>query len=93
VVLVRLGALVPDWHGSGPDRPTADGAVFARAADQARFLLAADPCSVYCHEFSPQESWYAGNAAAACTFEFPSGAVRSAGSAVPRVGSPIRAAS
>jgi hypothetical protein len=32
VVLVRLGALVPDWHGSGPDRPTADGAVFARAA-------------------------------------------------------------
>jgi hypothetical protein len=32
VVLVRLGALVPDWRGSGPDRPTADGAVFARAA-------------------------------------------------------------
>jgi hypothetical protein len=32
VVLVRLGALVPDWHGSGPSRPTADGAVFARAA-------------------------------------------------------------
>jgi hypothetical protein len=27
-----LGALVPDWHGPGPDRPTADGAVFARAA-------------------------------------------------------------
>jgi hypothetical protein len=32
VVLVRLGALVPDCHSSGPGRPTADGAVFARAA-------------------------------------------------------------
>jgi hypothetical protein len=32
VVLVRLGALVPDWHHHEPDRPTADGAVFARAA-------------------------------------------------------------
>lgn len=32
VVLVRMGALVPDWHGPGPDRPTADGALFARAA-------------------------------------------------------------
>jgi hypothetical protein len=32
VVLVRLGGLVPDWRGTGPDRPTADGAVFARTA-------------------------------------------------------------
>jgi hypothetical protein len=31
-VLVRLDALVPDWHGSNPDRPTANGALFARAA-------------------------------------------------------------
>jgi hypothetical protein len=31
-VLVRMGALMPDWHGSGPPRPTADGALFARAA-------------------------------------------------------------
>ena len=31
-VLVRIGALAPDWHGSAPDRPTADGALFARAA-------------------------------------------------------------
>jgi hypothetical protein len=31
-VLVRIGALVRDWHGPGPDRPTADGALFARAA-------------------------------------------------------------
>jgi hypothetical protein len=30
--LVRLGALVRDWHGSVPDQPTADGATFARAA-------------------------------------------------------------
>lgn len=31
-VLVRIGALVPDWHGSEPATPTADGALFARDA-------------------------------------------------------------
>jgi hypothetical protein len=31
-VLVRIGALAPDCHGSGPDGPTAKGALFARAA-------------------------------------------------------------
>ncbi|WP_248924634.1 Gfo/Idh/MocA family protein [Paenibacillus hamazuiensis] len=43
--------------------------------DQARFLLQADPVSVYCHEFNPKGSWYRGNAAAACIFEFSNGAV------------------
>lgn len=31
-VLIRIGALVPDWHGPGPATPTADGALFARDA-------------------------------------------------------------
>ncbi|TDF96167.1 Gfo/Idh/MocA family protein [Paenibacillus piri] len=43
--------------------------------DQARFLLRADPVSVYCHEFNPTGSWYSGNAAAACIFEFSDGTV------------------
>jgi hypothetical protein len=32
VVLFRMGALARDRHGTGPDRPTADGALFARTA-------------------------------------------------------------
>lgn len=44
--------------------------------DQARFILGnANPVSVYCHEFNPKGSWYAGNAAAACIFEFADGSV------------------
>ncbi|MDF2960040.1 MAG: putative dehydrogenase [Paenibacillus sp.] len=43
--------------------------------DQARFLLQADPVSVYCHEFNPAGSWYRGNAAAVCIFEFSDGTV------------------
>lgn len=31
--------------------------------------------SAYCHEFNPQGSWYQGNAAAVCIFEFSNGAV------------------
>lgn len=38
--------------------------------DQARFILGGDPISVYCQEFSPPGSWYAGAAAASCIFEF-----------------------
>lgn len=41
--------------------------------DQARFIIGADPVSVYCHEYNPSESWYAGNAAAVCIFEFSRG--------------------
>lgn len=43
--------------------------------DQARFIIGANPVSVYCHEFNPEGSWYQGNAAASCIFEFDNGAV------------------
>lgn len=43
--------------------------------DQARFLTGADPVSVYCHEFNPPGSWYAGNASAVCLFEMSDGSV------------------
>ena len=43
--------------------------------DQARFILGADPVSVYCQEFNPPGSWYAGAAAAVCIFEFEGGQV------------------
>lgn len=43
--------------------------------DQARFLTDADPVSVYCHEYNPPGSWYAGNATAICIFEMSDGSV------------------
>lgn len=43
--------------------------------DQARLILGADPVSVYCHEFNPRGSWYAGNAMALCIFEMSDGSV------------------
>lgn len=43
--------------------------------DQARLILGKDPVSVFCHEFNPGGSWYRGNAAAACIFEFADGQV------------------
>jgi len=43
--------------------------------DQARFLIGADPVSVYCHEFNPPGSWYAGNASAICIYEMSDGTV------------------
>ncbi|MGO4347740.1 Gfo/Idh/MocA family protein [Paenibacillus sp. MCAF9] len=43
--------------------------------DQARFIIGADPVSVYCHEFNPPGSWYAGNANAICIFEMSDGSV------------------
>lgn len=43
--------------------------------DQARFIIGADPVSVYCHEFNPAGSWYKGNAAAVCIFEMSDGSV------------------
>jgi len=43
--------------------------------DAARFISGADPVSVYCHEFNPPGSWYAGNAAAICIFEMSDGSV------------------
>ncbi|MEN1988349.1 Gfo/Idh/MocA family protein [Paenibacillus hubeiensis] len=43
--------------------------------DQARFILGADPVSVYCHEFNPPGSWYKGHAMALCIFEMSDGSV------------------
>ncbi|GGG55064.1 Gfo/Idh/MocA family protein [Paenibacillus radicis (ex Gao et al. 2016)] len=43
--------------------------------DQARLIVGADPVSVYCQEFNPAGSWYAGNAAAICIFEMSDGSV------------------
>ncbi len=43
--------------------------------DQARMITGADPVSVYCHEYNPPGSWYAGNAAAICLFEMSDGSV------------------
>lgn len=43
--------------------------------DQARFILGADPVSVYCHEFNPPGSWYQGNASAICIYEMSDGSV------------------
>jgi len=42
--------------------------------DLARFLLEADPVSVYCESFNPPWSWYAGDASAAAVFAMSSGA-------------------
>ncbi|WP_432549517.1 Gfo/Idh/MocA family protein [Kineococcus esterisolvens] len=41
--------------------------------DTARFLLDAEPVSVYCEEFNPPGSWYAGDAAASAVFEMTGG--------------------
>lgn len=43
--------------------------------DQARFLMDGDPASVYCLEFNPPGSWYQGDAAAVCTYEFSDGTI------------------
>lgn len=43
--------------------------------DQARFISGANPVSVYCQEFNPPGSWYAGNASAVCIFEMSDGSV------------------
>ena len=42
--------------------------------DSARFLLDADPVAVYCEEYNPSWSWYAGDAAATAIFEMTGGA-------------------
>lgn len=43
--------------------------------DQARKILGADPVSVYCHEYNPPGSWYAGCSSAVCIFEMSDGSV------------------
>lgn len=41
--------------------------------DMARFLLDADPVSVFCEEYNPQWSWYRGDAGATAIFEMSGG--------------------
>lgn len=41
--------------------------------DAARYLSGADPLAVYCDEFNPAWSWYAGNACATAIFEMTGG--------------------
>jgi predicted dehydrogenase len=41
--------------------------------DAARYLSQADPVAVYCEEFNPAWSWYAGNASATAIFEMSNG--------------------
>jgi predicted dehydrogenase len=41
--------------------------------DAARFISQADPVAVYCEEFNPAWSWYAGNASASAIFEMSGG--------------------
>ncbi|RFA23233.1 oxidoreductase [Subtercola boreus] len=43
------------------------------AFDVARYLLDADPVSVYCDSYNPSWSWYAGDAATTALFEFDGG--------------------
>lgn len=43
--------------------------------DQARLITGANPVSVYCQEFNPPGSWYAGSAAAVCIFEMSDGSI------------------
>ncbi|UED86773.1 Gfo/Idh/MocA family protein [Streptomyces profundus] len=41
--------------------------------DAARFVLGADPVAVYCEEYNPAWSWYAGDAAGTALFEMTGG--------------------
>ncbi|MFZ4843701.1 Gfo/Idh/MocA family protein [Mycetocola saprophilus] len=41
--------------------------------DAVRYLLNLDPVAVYCEEYNPEWSWYAGDANAAAVFEFEGG--------------------
>lgn len=43
--------------------------------DQARFITGQNAVAVYCREFHPPGSWYAGAAAASCIFELEGGLV------------------
>jgi predicted dehydrogenase len=43
------------------------------AFDVARYLLDADPVSVYCDSYNPAWSWYSGDAATTAIFEFEGG--------------------
>lgn len=78
--LGRLGILSADFFKAphfGGFREQMDHPLLLDMAihqfDMARFLLDADPVSVFCEEFNPPWSWYRGDAAAVASFEMSGG--------------------
>ncbi len=78
--LGRLGILSADFFKAphfGGFRDQMDHPLLLDMAihqfDMARFLLDADPVSVFCEEFNPPWSWYRGDAAAVASFEMSCG--------------------
>ncbi|MDR7275540.1 Gfo/Idh/MocA family protein [Catenuloplanes atrovinosus] len=79
-VLGRPGLLTTEFFRAprfGGFRDTMDHPLLLDMAihpfDTARFVLGAEPVSVYCEEHNPPWSWYAGDAAATATFEMTGG--------------------
>src|SRR5690606_2918206 len=78
----RIGQINADFYiGAhfGGFRETMDSPLLLDMAvhtfDEARYLSGADPLSVYCHEFNPPGSWFAGHASAVCIFEMSDGSI------------------
>ncbi|MBT2532763.1 Gfo/Idh/MocA family oxidoreductase [Arthrobacter sp. ISL-48] len=78
--LGRLGILSADFFKAphfGGFRDQMDHPLLLDMAihqfDMARFLLEADPVSVFCEEYNPAWSWYRGDAAAVASFEMSGG--------------------
>ncbi|MDQ0632345.1 putative dehydrogenase [Arthrobacter pascens] len=78
--LGRLGILSADFFKAphfGGFRDQMDHPLLLDMAihqfDMARFLLDADPVSVFCEEYNPAWSWYGGDAAAVASFEMSGG--------------------
>ena len=78
--LGRLGILSADFFKAphfGGFRDQMDHPLLLDMAihqfDMARFLLDADPVSVFCEEYNPAWSWYRGDAAAVASFEMSGG--------------------
>ncbi|TDE90752.1 Gfo/Idh/MocA family oxidoreductase [Occultella glacieicola] len=80
-VLGDLGILQTDFYRAphfGGFREEMDHPLLLDMAihpfDTARYVLGAEPVSVFCRSFNPSWSWYRGDAAAVATFEMDSGA-------------------
>ncbi|MDR6639537.1 Gfo/Idh/MocA family protein [Paenarthrobacter nitroguajacolicus] len=78
--LGRLGILSADFFKAphfGGFRDQMDHPLLLDMAihqfDMARFLLNADPVSVFCEKYNPAWSWYRGDAAAVASFEMSGG--------------------
>ena len=79
-VLGRLGALTTEFykapHFGGFREEMAHPLLVDMAIHQfdlARFLLDAEPVSVYCEAYNPPWSWYSGDASASAVFEMTGG--------------------